>query len=146
MELERHYLGKLLKEIHADRINRADRQLLNTALAVFEDTITGTIRIASSRGSRGTDGTFSDVHGIRSGEWLVASGEQRIEEKADPSPPFATVFMPAGGATGFGMTSSDPLKTKSRQEAGATKWRKGAEASFGGEKAASSRRTPKVTR
>src|SRR6266850_2727025 len=25
----------------------------------------------------------------------VASGEQRIEEKADPSPPFATIFMPA---------------------------------------------------
>jgi hypothetical protein len=46
LELERRYLGKLLKEIHAERINRADRQLLNTALAVFKDTITETMRIA----------------------------------------------------------------------------------------------------
>jgi len=46
IELERHNLGELLKEIHAERINRADRQLLNTALAVFEDTITETMRIA----------------------------------------------------------------------------------------------------
>ena len=48
---------------------------------------------ALSLGNGGTDGTISDVHVIR--KLRVASGEQRIEEKVDPSPPFATIFMPA---------------------------------------------------
>jgi hypothetical protein len=31
IDLERHYLGKLIKEIHTERIRRADRQTLNFA-------------------------------------------------------------------------------------------------------------------
>ena len=51
------------------------------------------------------------------------------KRKADPSPPFASTLrarLPRAGATGFGMTTG-----------------REAEASFGAEKAAASRRTPK---
>jgi hypothetical protein len=46
LDLERHYLGKLMKEVNAERVRRADRQTLNFALASFEDTMTEVVRVA----------------------------------------------------------------------------------------------------
>jgi hypothetical protein len=44
-KLDRFYLSKLVKEIHAERIRRADRQTLNFALASFEDTMIEVVRL-----------------------------------------------------------------------------------------------------
>jgi hypothetical protein len=46
LDLERHYLGKLMKEVNAERVRRADRQTLNFALASFEDTMTEIVKVA----------------------------------------------------------------------------------------------------
>jgi arginine repressor len=46
LKLDRLYLAKLIKEIHVERIRRADRQTLAHAHATFEDTMTETVRVA----------------------------------------------------------------------------------------------------
>jgi hypothetical protein len=46
LDLERHYLGKLMKEVHSEQIRRADRQTLSLALASFEDTMTEIVKVA----------------------------------------------------------------------------------------------------
>ena len=46
VDLERHYLSQLLKEIHSERIHRADRQTPAFALAAFEDTMTEIVKVA----------------------------------------------------------------------------------------------------
>src|SRR6202035_6069906 len=46
LEIERHYLGRLLKEIHNEQANRADRVTLDHTLASFEDTMTEIVKVA----------------------------------------------------------------------------------------------------
>jgi len=46
LDLERHYLGKLMREVQVERIRRVDRQTLNFALASFEDTMTEIVKVA----------------------------------------------------------------------------------------------------
>ncbi len=45
LNLDRKYLGTLLKGIYAERIHRADRHTLNAALGAFEDTMTRIITV-----------------------------------------------------------------------------------------------------
>jgi hypothetical protein len=40
LKLDRHYVGKLVGEIHAERAKRADTWVLNFALSAFQDTMT----------------------------------------------------------------------------------------------------------
>jgi hypothetical protein len=46
LHLDRDYIGKLYDEIIAERGRRIDRQLLNNALASFEDTMTEIVKVA----------------------------------------------------------------------------------------------------
>ena len=66
----------LLKEIHAERINRADRILLNTSLAVFEDPISETMRIAWAIALDPMAERTEQLAAIR--EFREADDEQRI--------------------------------------------------------------------
>jgi hypothetical protein len=45
LKLDRHYVGKLVGEIHTERAKRADTWTLNLALASFQDAMTEIVRV-----------------------------------------------------------------------------------------------------
>ena len=48
LDIDRTYLGSLVKAIYIERTKRADTMMLNQALAAFEDTMTEVVRVAWS--------------------------------------------------------------------------------------------------